>query len=97
MNNINFKKWAFRFMVWIIIINIISYYLTISYTNFFNEQANTAETLFYLGIIGTFLLFLSLIFIVLSSINKEKKNYQYWISIVGIFIFGILPIIASAF
>ena len=97
MNNINFKKWAFHFMILILIINIISFYMTISYTSLFNEGDNTAEVLFYLGISGTVLLLLSLIFIIFSTIKKEKKNYQYWISIVGIVIFGILPIIGSLF
>ena len=97
MNDINFKKWAFHFMIWILIINIISFYLTISYTSIFNEGDNTAEVLFYFGILGTVLLLLSLIFIILSTVKKEKKNYQYWTSIVGLVIFGILPILASLF
>ncbi|WP_435139282.1 hypothetical protein [Formosa sp. A9] len=97
MNNINFKKWAFHFMIWILIINIISFYLTISYTSLFNEGDNTAEVLFYFGILGTVLLLLSLIFIIFSTIKKEKKNYQYWISIVGLVVFGVLPILGSLF
>lgn len=97
MNNINFKKWAFHFMIWILIINIISFYLTISYTSLFNEGDNTAEVLFYFGILGTVLLLLSLIFIIFSTIKKEKKNYQYWVSVVGLVIFGILPILGSLF
>ena len=97
MNNINFKKWAFHFMIWIIIINIISFYLTISYNSLFNGQDNTGEVLLYFGIIGIILLLLSLVFIILSSIKNEKKNYQYWISVIGVFIFGVLPILASLF
>ena len=76
MNNINFKKWAFHFMIWILIINIISFYLTISYTSIFNEGDNTAQVLFYFGILGTVLLLMSLIFIIFSTIKKEKKNYH---------------------
>ena len=97
MNNINFKKWAFHFMIWILIINVISFYLTIRYTSIFNEGDNTAEVLFYFGILGTVLLLLSLIFIIFSSIKKETKNYQYWSSIAGLVIFGIMPILASLF
>ncbi|MFY8186954.1 MAG: hypothetical protein ACOVLC_03235 [Flavobacterium sp.] len=95
MNNINFKKWAFHFMIWSLIINIISFYLTISYTSVFNEGGNTTEALFYFGILGTVLLLLCLIFVIFSTIKKEKKNYQYWTSIVGLFLFGILPILAN--
>lgn len=95
MNNINFKKWAFHFMIWILIINVISFYLTVSYTSLFNEFNNTGQILLYLGILATVLLFMSLIFIIISSIKKEKKNYQYWSSIIGLVIFGTLPILAS--
>ncbi len=94
MNNIDFKKWAFHFTIWILIINIISFYLTISLTSLFNEQENTIEVLFYFGLLATILLLLSLIFIIFSTIKKEKKNYQYWTSVVGLTIFGILPILA---
>lgn len=97
MNNINFKKWAFHFMIWIVVINIISFYLTISYTRLFNGKDNTGEILLYLGIISTILLGLSLIFIVLSSRKKEKKDYQYWISIIGIFLFGVGPFLINVF
>ena len=97
MKNINFKKWAFHFMIWILIINIISFYLTISYTSLFNEGDKTAEVLFYFGILGTVLLLLSLTFIIFSTIKKEKKNYQYWIAVVGIVIFGVFPIVGSLF
>ncbi len=94
---INFKKWAFHFMIWVLIINLISFYLTISYTNLFYEENNTLEVLFYFGVLATILIVLSLIFIVISSIKKEKKNYQYWSVIIGLVVFGILPIVASLF
>ncbi|WP_225034659.1 hypothetical protein [Winogradskyella sp. SM1960] len=95
MNTINFKKWAFHFMIWILIINVISFYLTVSYTSLLNEFNNTGQILLYLGILATVLLFMSLIFIIISSIKKEKKNYLYWTSIIGLIFFGTLPILAS--
>ncbi len=62
-----------------------------------NEQDNTGKVLFYFGIMTTILLFLSLIFIILSSIKKEEKNYKYWVTIVGISFFLLLPIIGTLF
>jgi len=95
MNNINFKNWAFRFTVWIIIINLIVFYLTINYVDFPGFDDNTGLRLYYLGIISLILLILSISFIVISSIKKEVKDYKYWVSIAGIFIFGILPLLSN--
>jgi hypothetical protein len=73
MNNINFKKCAFHFMIWILIINVISFDLTISYTSLFNEQNNTGGVLFYFRILVTSLLLLSFIFIILTASRKRKR------------------------
>ena len=91
MNNINFKNWAFRFTIWIVIINIISFFLTVNYTGFAGFNDNTGLTLYYLGIISLILLILTIVYIVISTIKKEIRDYKYWISLIGIFIFGILP------
>ena len=95
MNSINFKKWAFHFTIWNLIINVITLYLTVTYVNFPGIENNTIETLIYFGLIGLILLFLTIIAIIFSTIKKEKRNYQYWASIVGILIFGILPMLSS--
>ncbi len=95
MNKINFKKWAFHFLIWVIVINIIIFYKSTRYTSVLIEQDNTGLAIFYLGVIATILLLMSLIFVVLSTIKKEQKNYQYWISVIGIILFGIFPIILN--
>ena len=94
MKKINFKKWAFRFIVWILIINIITFYLTINYVDFPGVENNTGLNLFYLGLLSGILMILSVIFVIMSSVKKEKRNYQYWISIIGIVIFGIIPLVS---
>ncbi len=95
MNKIIFKNWAFRFMIWIIIINMIVFYLTINYVNFPGVENNTDSTLLYLEVISIVLMFLALAFIIMSMIRKEKRNYQFWIAIVGIFVLGIIPLILN--
>ena len=95
MKEISFKKWAFHFIIWILVLNVIIIYLTISLVDFPRLENNTISVLLYLGILANILLFLSIVFIVISSIRNEKKNYQYWVSITGIILFGILPFILS--
>lgn len=97
MNRINFKKWAFHFTIWIMIINIITIYNIINYTNFPGVADNMGLRLFLLGILSTILLLLSIAFIIISSIKKEERNYEYWTSVIGVFLFGILPIIIDLF
>lgn len=97
MNKIDFKKWSFRFTIWNLIINIISFYLTIDYSNLIGMENNPGLTLFYLRILGYIFLLLTIIFIIISTSKKEKKNYQYWISIIGIILFGIFPFVFSFF
>jgi hypothetical protein len=95
MNKIIFKNWAFRFMIWIIIINVIVFYLTVTYVNFPGVENGTASTLFYLGLLSSILLLITIIFIVISIVIKEKRNYKFWMPIIGILILGILPLIAN--
>jgi uncharacterized protein YhhL (DUF1145 family) len=95
MNKITFKDWAFRFTIWILVINIITFYLTINYVNFPGAENNTGLIIYYLGIISLVLLLLSIAFIAISSVKKEKKNYKYWVSIIGIILFGVLPLLSN--
>lgn len=95
MSNLNFKKWAFHFTLWIAVINIITFYLVVNYTGFPGSENNIGLGLFYFGILSSILLLLTTVFIVISTIQKEAKNYQYWISVIGIVLFGILPLLSG--
>ncbi|MEP0214666.1 MAG: hypothetical protein ABJD66_15720 [Cellulophaga sp.] len=95
MNSINFKKWAFHFSVWVVIINIITFYYKISYSSLFNTY--NLDRLFYLGALATLMLLLAIIFLVISTIKKEKRNYQYWLALGCIIIFGVLPALVLMF
>lgn len=95
MDRINFKKWAFHFIIWVFIINIISFYLTVNYVNISGVENNTGLTIFFFAILASILLLLGIIFIIISTIKKEKRNYQFWISVIGVVLFGILPLVSS--
>lgn len=93
MNKINFKKWAFRFTIYILIMNIVAYYLTVNYVYFPGVESNIPKALIFLGILGRILLLLALVCIVASSLKNEERNYQYYVSIIGIVLLGLLPLI----
>ena len=88
-----YKNWAFRFTIWLVLVNAIIFYFTINYVSFPGIQDNSMLRIFYLSVLAIVLLVLSLVFITISTIKKEEKNYKYWISIVCIFVFCTLPLI----
>jgi uncharacterized membrane protein HdeD (DUF308 family) len=79
----NFKKWAFRFLIYIIILNIIIYYMVINFASGFDDPEKLNQNLTLTSIIGILLLLAGIVFISMSLIKKEEKNYQYYISIIG--------------
>lgn len=97
MNKINFKSWAFRFIVWVIIINGIVAYLTATYVNFLMAGDSTILVISRLGLVATLLLVLTLLFIILSIVKKEKRNYQFWVAAIGVLIFGGFPFLIHLF
>ncbi|WP_299680566.1 hypothetical protein [uncultured Dokdonia sp.] len=97
MDKISFKKWAFHFMIWVIIINSIIYYLTANYVNKLMAGDSVIVVISRLGLVGALLLVLTLLFIILSIVKKEKRNYQFWIAAVGIFLFGGFQLLMAVF
>ena len=82
----NFKKWSFRFFIDLIFVNgLIFYHVTISSS----PQLLVIEIFSILSLI---FLIAGCVFLILSIINKEQKNYQYWVSVVGFPLYLVLSI-----
>lgn len=85
MKYINYNKWAFHFLIWIAIICVLQFYLTINFNTFTYNQIRFMEVMQYFEIIA-FMLFLAIIlFLILSTIYKKERNYQFWIALLGAF------------
>ena len=97
MNKINFKKWAFHFTIWSIIINGISLFFKINFNNSTGEIYNYEERIFYLSILSQLMLLLAIVFLVISIVKKEKRNYQFWTTLVYVLVFGIIPTLILMF
>ncbi len=78
---ITYKNWAFRFVIWIVIINIVTFYVTINYISPFYEQARVQKGLWLLNLLANLLLVCTILFLVMSMVRKEKKNYTFWIAL----------------
>ncbi len=90
----NFKKWAFRFLVYLIFINIAAFYLGVNFANGFDNLDLYESKMTILSLLGTILLLAGIIFTILSVTKKEKKNYQYYISLIGYPLFLIVTILS---
>ncbi|SFW56255.1 hypothetical protein [Cellulophaga fucicola] len=97
MNEINFKKWAFHFTIWSFIINGISLFFKINFNSITGEVYNYEERIFYLSILSQLMLLLAIVFLVISIVKKEKRNYQFWTTLVYALVFGIIPILILMF
>jgi len=49
MTVINYKNWAFRFIIWIIIINVAAFWVTTNYNSLVYDQSQISKKLWMLG------------------------------------------------
>ncbi|MEL6657797.1 MAG: hypothetical protein AAFY48_04115 [Bacteroidota bacterium] len=89
----NYKKWAFRLFIYVIILNLAVAYLVASFIPFIHDETAFVRNTTILSILSFLSLIAGTIFTVLSYRNQEEKNYQYHISIWGYPIFIALSIL----
>ena len=85
-----FKNWALRFLIWVLIINLIITYLVATGALWVNGAFEHETKILYLGYLAFFLFVLSIAFIVMSIVRKEPKDYRFWVSIGLILFFGLI-------
>jgi DMSO/TMAO reductase YedYZ heme-binding membrane subunit len=85
----NYKKWSFKLLIYLILINVAIAYLVYNLAVGFNDMEVFNRNTTILSIIASIILVVGIILTILSIRNKETKNYQYYFSIIGypIFIF----------
>ena len=93
-NNTNYKKWSFRLFLYLIITNIAIAYLVINYAIGIHDSEIFERNLGILSIVANFILLIGIILIILSITNKEKKDYQFYISIIGYPLFLITTLLS---
>ena len=85
----NFKHWSFRLFIYLIILNILIVYSLIKTPVFgsLNGKNESLENLnagiLIFSILSFLLLIVGVILTVLSMVNKEERNYQFYVSIIG--------------
>ena len=97
----NFRNWAFRFLIYLFLLNVLVAYLigtntrlTIELEGYEKPTNNTDIILSILVILTNILLVSGIILTALSVLKKEKKDYKYVISIISYSIFLIIGILS---
>ncbi|AXG70854.1 hypothetical protein KORDIASMS9_03101 [Kordia sp. SMS9] len=81
MATINFYKWAFRFTIWIAIIQVVIFFLVLNFNPFTQDELQFLKRLEYLGF-TIFMLFLGAVLtLIIGFVKKEPQKYQFWIAL----------------
>lgn len=88
----NFRKWAFRFLIYLILLFSIGLYLFPS-SLAASEIESLHTKLYVLGWILKIFLCIGIFFTIMMIRNREPRDYKYWISLIGISFFFIATVL----
>ncbi|PPK95699.1 hypothetical protein LY01_01292 [Nonlabens xylanidelens] len=77
----NYRAWAFRLFLYLVIINIIATIIVIN--NDFTIINKLSNILNITSILAMFFLFTGIILTIIMVIKKEAKDYKYYVSVIG--------------
>ncbi len=83
MKNCNYNKWAFHFMIWIFIIFIVEFFMTINFNSLTQDTTRFMTVMVCFELIAFVLFMATVLFLILSSIRIKVRNYQFWIAALG--------------
>ncbi|KAA3633719.1 MAG: hypothetical protein DWQ02_12690 [Bacteroidetes bacterium] len=93
--NTNYKKWAFRLLIYTIIANIAIGIKIASFISAVHDRSDFEMKLLSLEAISWVCFIAGVVFTFLSYHHKEEKNYQYKVSVWGFSILFFLTIIGN--
>lgn len=93
--NTNYKKWAFRFLIYTIIANFALGIKITSFVPMIHDRSDFEMKVLSLEIIAWVCFIVGAVFTFLSYHHKEEKNYQYKVSVWGFVILFLLTIVGN--
>ncbi|GAB4161553.1 MAG: hypothetical protein Tsb0033_19220 [Winogradskyella sp.] len=94
MNETKYKKWSFRLLIYLIIINALVAYLVMNFAIGFHDIERFEQNIGILSLVANLILIVGIVFTILSIKNKEGKNYQFYFSVIGYPIFLVLTLLS---
>ncbi|RZS90566.1 hypothetical protein EV197_3360 [Aquimarina brevivitae] len=92
-NPTNYKKWSFRFIVYLVLLNCVTFYLAINFNSALHNFERFIRNMSIATVVSILILIAGIVFTILSIKNKESKNYQFYISVIGFSFFIILSLL----
>ncbi|WP_298517863.1 hypothetical protein [uncultured Kordia sp.] len=80
MGKLNYYKWAFRFTIWILIIQIVLFFLGFNFNLYSHDIEQFIRIINYLVMISLLLFVTAVIFLIVGFVKREEQNYQFWIA-----------------
>jgi len=90
----NYKRWAYRLLLYLIVLKGVGVYLVTYYTIGEHNSETFFRGLDIINVLSTVFLAVGLVLTTLSIIHKEKRNYQFYAAVIGFSIFLILNLYA---
>ena len=94
MKETKYKKWSFRLLIYLIIINVLVAYFVINFAVGLHDVGRFEQNIGILSLVANLILIVGIVFTILSIKIKEHKNYQYYFSIIGYPIFLIMTLLS---
>ncbi len=94
--NNNFKSWSFRLLIYLLIINIVVFYMVVNFDDGFDNSEKFNQNLYILSMIGNLILLIGVVLTIFSVVKREEKNYQYYTSVIGYPIIMIISFLMSS-
>ena len=92
-NTTNYRKWSFRFLIYLILLFGVGLYLMPS--NISAQEGFITEKLLILAWLFKIILCIGILFMILMLRNNETRDYKYWISLIGISLLFLASVVFS--
>ncbi len=81
MRSIKFYKWAFRFTIWIAIIQVAVIFLLMKFDPFTQNELQFLKRLEYIGLTAFVIFLVAVLALIIGFVKKEPQKYQFWIAL----------------
>ncbi|AFL82046.1 hypothetical protein Aeqsu_2591 [Aequorivita sublithincola DSM 14238] len=88
----SYKKWAFRILIFVVLLNILVFYLITDFTGNMSDEGPSITLLTILGFVVNLFFIGGIVLTILSIVKKEEKDYEFILSVAGYSLLILIPI-----
>jgi len=88
-----YQIWAFRLFIYVVTLNIVTFFLTVSYSSLIHDTSINALSIMIFGGLATICLLAGMVMVALCIKNKAVNNTKTWVATIGLSFFFIVSIV----